>query len=257
MARRRSKSHPTSVPTAILEDLVKQALEIVRKAKKHRCSLYGDNFYANKLVDLRAAATNAFQTLSSDSAGDVSAMAEMIEAVFSSSTEKKERPKIARDLIFSLRTTWKASSARPQPTSSEALFPMSILSSANRGYLVTIGRQMNECYSAGWYDACAVMMRRLIEICVIEAFEHRKIQSKIKDGNGDYLQLTELVSRALSESTWSLSRNAKKFLPQLKNIGHQSAHGRYFHARVDDIDRVRAGARVVIEEFLHLAGLLK
>ena len=255
MVRRRSNSRSPSVATPTLEDLVNQALEVARKARKHRCNLSGDNFYGNKLADLRAAATNAFQALSSDSAGDVSAMAEMIEAVFSASTEKKERAKLARDLIFSLRTTWKTS-IKAQSPSRESLFPMSILSSSNRGYLVAIGRQMNECYAAGCLDACAVMLRRLIEICIIEAFEHRNIHSKIKDAGGDYLMLTDLVSKALSESSWSLSRNAKRFLPQLKDVGHQSAHGRYFFARSEDIERVRAGARVVIEEFLHHAGLL-
>lgn len=256
MARRRSKSQSTTVVTPTLEDLVNQALDIARKARKHRCNLSGDNFYGNKLANLRAAATNAFQALSSDSPGDVSAMAEMIESVFSPSTDKKERVRLARDLTFSLQTTWKMS-VKAQSPSPESLFPMSILSSANRGYLVAIGRQMNECFAAGCLDACAVMLRRLIEVCIIEAFEHRNIQSKIKDSAGDYLMLTDLVSKALSESSWSLSRNAKRFLPQLKDVGHQSAHGRYFLARPEDIERVRSGARVVIEEFLHHAGLLR
>jgi hypothetical protein len=39
-------------------------------------------------------------------------------------------------------------------------------------------------------------------------------------------------------------------------VGHRSAHGRYFNAKPDDIERVRDGCRVVVEEFLHHAGLL-
>ena len=99
-------------------------------------------------------------------------------------------------------------------------------------------------------------MRRLIEIAIIEAFEHRSIANKIKGTDGTYFQLSELVAHALNETAWTLSRNARKYLPQLRDVGHISAHGRYYHATRDDIDKVRQGARVVIEEFLHHAGLL-
>ena len=41
---------------------------------------------------------------------------------------------------------------------------------------------MNGCYSSEWYDASAVMMRRLVEIAIIEAFEKKGVAHKIKDG---------------------------------------------------------------------------
>jgi len=77
--------------------------------------------------------------------------------------------------------------------------------------MVAIGRQMNGSYASEWYDACAVMMRRLLEAAIIEAFEAKKIDSKIKDTNGDFFQLTALISAALAETAWNLSRNVKSF----------------------------------------------
>ncbi|MDE2179706.1 MAG: DUF4145 domain-containing protein [candidate division NC10 bacterium] len=115
---------------------------------------------------------------------------------------------------------------------------------------------MNGCFSQGWYDASAVMMRRLLEIALIEAFEAKGIAAKIKDTTGDYLQLSDLTARALSETSWTLSRNCKKALPSLRDAGHNSAHGRYYHARREDLEGLRSGCRIVIEEFLHHAGLL-
>jgi hypothetical protein len=115
---------------------------------------------------------------------------------------------------------------------------------------------MNGCYASEWYDASAVMMRRLIEIAIIEAFERKGIAAKITGPDGNYVQLTELINRALAETAWTLGRNTKKYLPQLRDVGHMSAHGRYFHAQKGDIDRVRPGCRVVVEEFLRHAGLL-
>jgi hypothetical protein len=221
-------------------------------ARKHSKSLRGDNHYGNKLAELRADATSAYRQLVARSAGDSTALAELIEAVFSPDTSRDRRLEAARELSVSLRTTWEA----PTTAASGDLFPLAILVQANRGYLVTVGRQMNGSFEAGWFDACAVMMRKLLEISLIEAFEGKKIAAKIKDANGDYFQLTDLITAALAETAWTLSRNTKKYLPRLRDVGHQSAHGRYYHARIEDIEQIRPWCRVVIEEFLHHAGLL-
>jgi hypothetical protein len=124
-----------------------------------------------------------------------------------------------------------------------------------RGYLERITNQVNGCYEHGWFDGCAVMMRRLIETLIIEAFEHHGIAHKIKNPVGDFLHLADLVAATLSESTWNLGRNAKKALPKLKEIGDQSAHSRRFVARREDIDKVQGDFRTVIQELVYLAGL--
>ncbi len=70
------------------------------------------------------------------------------------------------------------------------------------------------------------------------------------------LQLTALVTKTLAEPSLSLSRNAKTALPALRDEGHMSAHGCYFTAKKEDVESVRLGCRVVVEELLHHAGLL-
>jgi hypothetical protein len=242
--------------TSLLENITDAALELAKKARRHRKSLAGDNFYGNKLASLRADATNAFRGLSSQSAGDSTALAELVEAVFAAETDPTKRLNSARELKFALRTTWHTKPDGAIKNAIPDLFPQSILAQASRGYLVTVGRQMNGTNQAGWLDACLVMMRRLVEIVIIEAFEKKGVASKIKDAAGDYKQLSDLVTAALAEPSWNLSRNAKKYLPQLRELGNQSAHGRYFTARPEDVERVQAGCRVVIEEFLHHAELI-
>ena len=250
-----SASTRAGTPSAseTIETLARTALDVSKKARRHNKSLKGDNFYANKLATLRADATNAFRSLVSASPGDSSAIAELIDAIFTPTSATKQRATAFQELVYHLRTTWRSTTV---PNESEGLFPLSILSQAKRGYLVTVGRQMNGCFSSGWYDAAAVMMRRLIEIAIIEAFEAKSLSSKIKDAKGNYLQLTDLTSKALAETSWNLSRNTKKILPSLRDIGHMSAHGRYFNARKEDLQAVKSGCRVVIEEFLHLGALL-
>jgi hypothetical protein len=160
-----------------------------------------------------------------------------------------------RELSHALRTKWKEQSAGSTNPGNE-LFPLALIAKTGRGYLLTVTRQMNGCMRLGWYDACAVMMRRLIELVIIEAFEHHKVEGKVKDAAGNYLQLTDLVDAALREPLFKLSRNAKAALPKLRNVGHRSAHGRYFTAQQSDVDNVEDGVRVVVEEFLNHAGLL-
>jgi hypothetical protein len=168
--------------------------------------------------------------------------------------DARKRLEAARELTLALRTKWKEPRSVAKP--GNELFPLSLATKTNRGYLVSVVNQMNGCRREGWSDACAVMMRRLVEIVIIEAFEHKGIEAKIQDGSGGYVQLTALVDTALAETSFRLTKNTKKALPKLRNLGHRSAHGRYFIAHPEDIEKNEDGVRVVVEEFLHLADLL-
>lgn len=254
MARKRVAA--AASPGAIIESAVHGALEVARKARRHSKNLAGDNYYGSKLLELRASAANAFRDLSPESPGDTAALAELIERVFAPATNLKDRLAASRELTLALRTTWKQRVPTAHAERGTTLFPATILARTNRGYITSVGRQMNGCYESGWFDACAVMMRRLIEISIIEAYEGKGIASKIQDASGNFFQLSDLISAALSEPQLKLSRNAKSALPKLRDVGHRSAHGRYFNADPNDIEHVRDGCRVVVEEFLHHAGLL-
>lgn len=243
-------------PTERLSQYAHDAVATAKKAKKHKQNLDGASFYANKLADLRISATNAFTELQSGSAGDTSALAELIGAVFSPTTPSKERTAAERELAFALKTTWSDGVQAAPAAIRDGIFPSDLLQETKRGYLIIIGRQMNGCFQNEFFDACAVMMRRLFEISIIEAFEARGIENKIKDGNGDYVQLSDLIARALSETSFRLSRNTARALPRLRDSGHLSAHGRSYFARKSDIERIQPDYRVAVEEFLRIAKLL-
>ena len=140
------------------------------------------------------------------------------------------------------------------PAYSHNVIPVS-LTRGTRGYIERIANQVNGCYEKGWYDSCAVMIRRLLETLIIEAFEHNKLSASIKNTQGDFLYLNDLIGRALSEDSWNLSRNTKSALKKLKSVGDKSAHSRRFNARKWDIDKVVDDLRTASEEFLYLAAL--
>ncbi len=243
-------------PQEMIAILAKQAEVVARTARKHNKPLSGSNFYAEKLATLRADATISFRQLSSSDVGDVSVLSELLDTSLSPTATRTARRDAIREVCFQLKTKWAQAAPVPPPGEDDAIFPLPLLTKTGRGYLVHIARQMNGSFVVGWYDACAVMMRRLVETAIVEAYEARGIQAKIKNPNGDYFQLSELVKHALSEPAFNLSRNTKALLPQLRDVGHMSAHGRYFTAQKSDIEKVRQGCRVVIEEFLRIAGLL-
>lgn len=138
--------------------------------------------------------------------------------------------------------------------SSEQVLPFSLVKNT-RGYIEKVVNQVNGCYEKGWFDACSVMLRRLIETLIIEAFEHHKIASKIKNSAGDFLYLSDLINTALQEKTWNLTRNTKRALPKIKDIGDKSAHSRRYNAHKKDVDKLIDDVRVVVQEFLYLAKL--
>jgi hypothetical protein len=122
-----------------------------------------------------------------------------------------------------------------------------------RSYLEKVAHQINGCYDNGWYDACSVMLRRFIETLIIEVFEAHNISDKIKNGDGDFYYLSDLITKMMGEQSWNLTRNTKRSLPKLKDLGDKSAHNRRFNALRNDIDILIPDIRVVTQEFLVLA----
>jgi hypothetical protein len=234
--------------------LVDAALAVSAKARKHGQSLTGSSFYATKLAELRSEATIELKRLASNPANDIAIIEAASAIVFGESTNHTERVAHSKELMHELRIrSW---SPGGNVDAEDGLFPICILKQAGRGYMVNVGIQMNGSYKSGWCDAAAVMMRRLLETVIVEAFEANHMDSRIKDGGGEFFQLTELVNAALNEPSWNLTRTTKKALPKLRNVGHLSAHSRRYNARTPELNALAPEVRVVIEEFLNLANLL-
>lgn len=131
----------------------------------------------------------------------------------------------------------------------------SILFKGTRGYLEKVANQANGAYSQGWFDASAVMIRRLLETLIIEAFEKHGRAAEIQNRDGDFLYLRDLIAKTITCAAWNLSRNTKQALPRLKDVGDKSAHSRRFNAVRNDLDSIKADLRCVAEELLSLAGM--
>lgn len=167
---------------------------------------------------------------------------------------REQAPEAALLLAKALQTAAVYAPEEGFGSETQRVIPMSVVR-RTRGYIEAVANQVNGSYERGWYDACAVMIRRLVETLIIEAFEAHEISDHIKNPQGDFFFLRDLVSKTLAEASWNIGRNVKAALPRLKEIGDKSAHSRRYIAHQKDIDGVIDDLRVVVQELVFLAKL--
>ena len=119
-------------------------------------------------------------------------------------------------------------------------------------YTKTIILQINSSYQFHNYDACAVLMRRLVESLLIDAFEAVGKQSEIKNNN-DYSMLKGIIAKAKSGNSITLSRTSKTALDDVKRIGDKAAHNRTYLTSKRDIDELRGEYRPLIEDLVQIS----
>ena len=124
-----------------------------------------------------------------------------------------------------------------------------------KGFLDKLIKQINHCYNARCYDACAVCMRRVFEIVLILAYENNNIQDEIKN-NGDYVMLERIVANATNNKTLHISRSRKEY-DSIREIGNYAALKILYNTRKKDIDDIKQVYRASLEELYYLAGLKK
>lgn len=123
---------------------------------------------------------------------------------------------------------------------------------ATRRYLETLVFQINGAYQFGFYDACAVLCRRLIETLLIESFEKTGNASAIKQGN-NYVQLSSILAAAQSGQHIRLARGTGDALEEIKEVGDAAAHSRTYITKQKDIDDLKMKLRRAVTELQHLA----
>jgi hypothetical protein len=133
-----------------------------------------------------------------------------------------------------------------------AIVPLELVE-GTRDYIAIVTREINKTYEVDCYDACAVMIRRLVETLLIEVYEAHGIEARIVEpSTRDYFALSKLIDKVRAETSLPLSRNTKKALRDLKDVGDLAAHNRRFIAVRDYIDELKLGLRVVVQELVYL-----
>src|SRR5258708_31093468 len=172
--------------------------ETCKTAGKNGKSLSGDNPYGKKfqqflvtVSQIEARLRTTLNTLTDDEFGKVK-FGELLGTLKSRDTKVPQRGVALRDLELIVHSKIVPAvnkiSASPIPET-EHVLPMAVVHNT-RGYIEKITLQINGCYEHQWFDACSVMVRKLIEILIMEVYEANSQTSDIKDINGDYLTLS-------------------------------------------------------------------
>lgn len=126
--------------------------------------------------------------------------------------------------------------------------------SGSRRYLERLSFQLNGCYEAGFYDGCAVLLRRMIESLLIDAFEKANHSDAIKH-QGEYVGFADVIGIACSGKFLKLSRGSSKALSSVKAVGDTAAHHRTYITVKSDIDEVSHDFRKLVSELMVLSGM--
>ena len=253
---------------ALLNSLLsdgERACEIAKTAKRNQKSLAGANPYGDRFhgvaVSISTAEGKVRPLLNSLDlqAADLDNFARNLSVLKSTDgLTARQRADALKELRLLCQSVIlpriESMTASPVPTTEQVL-PLAVVKET-RGYLEQIVTQANGNYEHQWYDACSVMIRKLVEILIIAVFEAKGEAAAIKK-DGNFLMLSGLVDAILARTDWNLGRETKIALPLLKSLGDRSAHNRHYMARKVDVDKVLPGLRVTVEDLLHHANLVK
>jgi len=121
-------------------------------------------------------------------------------------------------------------------------------------HLEQLVRQINGSYNQTFYDACAVLSRRLLESLIIEVFIHKKLVAEIRVNNS-FLTLDKLIRKIANHSQIILGRNTPAAMEKIKSLGDTAAHDRTYITQPQDIDDLKPLIRRTIKELLTLADI--
>jgi hypothetical protein len=144
-------------------------------------------------------------------------------------------------------------SAPKEAKSDSSIIPDSLLL-GKRSYVGRFAAQINAAYTQGIFDGCAVLMRRLLEICLIHAYENAGLLSTIEITSGRCKDLGVIIADAEDGNKLRLTTESLACLDEFRQLGNLSAHRLYYNCRHEEIDRVKHKYRLTIEELLVKAG---
>lgn len=237
---------------------IEAVLHISRVASKNRKSLRGFDHYGKKFHDAAIGLTQIerscmrMQTVLSDG---LKTQAHAVSAAMKDpAVDHKTREEAARRLMSLIKLELLPAAhqiTKPTTPESEPVLASAVLRNSPR-YIHRVLLQANGSFLRGWFDASAVMIRRVLESLIIELYERAGREAEIKKEE-EYLMLAGLVGKLLNQSHWSLGREVRKGLPQLKTLGDRSAHTRHYLATRQDIESMQGALRVTVDALVHHA----
>jgi hypothetical protein len=117
-------------------------------------------------------------------------------------------------------------------------------------YLRDITIEINTAFRNGAYNACSVLLRRLLETLIIKAHTRSGTPEMATNAGGEFYHLGKLIDDITQNRLFGLSRNAYEAMPDLKRLGDWGAHNPTVMVRHTDLEPLKIKARLCFEELL-------
>lgn len=248
---RNDTKHSSPRFTALLE----AARKSLRNARKNRHSLSGAGYYAGQFMErmnaLHQAADRRAQELEIQGQPDHADALRSALVGLSAGTDSFGK---AEAELNRVRTVWYTSAQKHLGSSAARIMEQTKylppeLRNSIPPFFRSIFDQIQGCFAFQYWDAGLVMLRKLVEVLVIDGYENSERQAEITT-NGNYLAFGDLVGKAKSGALFTLSRDSKSAIDEVKRLGDNAAHNPRFVARKSDVHGLRVGSRILVEDLV-------
>jgi hypothetical protein len=166
----------------------------------------------------------------------------------STATPKKQPEKKAAAGGSIAATSAKQTQAE-QPASNQFL-PSEVFDKCPH-YIKNTVHQINGCWNHDYLEACAVMVRRLLQLLIVDLYKSRGWDKELRDGTTqDLIGLKGMVNRAKGDSRFGFDSRMGKWLDELKNLGDIAAHDHTIRLRKTDLVARKESLRYASERLL-------
>lgn len=246
-------------PSDELSSQVAALLAIVKVARKNQFRLSSHKYYSPRASAALAGVRKSFLILKRDYPTDrfagvayqlssIEPLVTRLVEIFPSDLDGMK--KLLEEIEFKIKSDLAAEfdqpSSQPLGTPSVEFLPNDMIEEKHFVPKKLLW-EINRCHDAACYNACAALLRRLIENLIIGAYEQHGIADRIKK-DGEYIEFGALIGKAAAEPILKLGRETKRVLPDLKFYGDLGAHGRMSIVRHADLERLHNQTRIAVDE---------
>jgi hypothetical protein len=259
MASKKKQANPNELPLVDqLDYFLLEAENTAIQAKRNKKSLTGNTPNAERFHNAHTQAIRAFkeiQTIVSPIANDglertLNDIEKELLYFFDPKTSIEDRRDLRRNIEMVAKSEIEPALKSLNRIETEFI-PIEIVDKS-RGYVINVAGQANRCFQSEAYDACGVMVRRLLETLIIEVFEKKEIADKIKDPSGNFFMFTDLVNKLINTSETPVGRSTKKELPTIATVLNNCAHSRTFNISKTQLVQYQAFIIIAVQELMGL-----
>jgi hypothetical protein len=122
-------------------------------------------------------------------------------------------------------------------------------------YIERLVPQVNGTFENDWYEASAMILRKFVEILIIELYVRRGAHADIVEPTtNEYLMLKPLIDKLTGDPRFGIPARVIAGLKNVKELGDIAAHDFKIRVRKSDLEKIQNSTRVAIERLIFVVG---